>query len=129
LIDHYVEMSTVEDTSVQRLMPLVRPLLAPAPPLPGEPEPPKHSEPVESNWMREGPFVWLHSTGMAMACCEHSRPGKPWNAALRGPAAGLIDPTWLTDDLGRIFDFDSAEAAREACDAELAALETQEIGG
>ena len=125
LIDHFVAQATEHDTSVQPLLPIVRAALG----LHAEAEVPAVAdteEEAEGEWFAESDDVWLHTTGMAMVCRDVSRKGGmaggPWYAALRGEAAGLLDPTYLLDEDGRIFDFPSAREACSACDIELAAL-------
>lgn len=79
-------------------------------------------EPVETGgWRPEGAHVQHHPDRLAMVFCDHGRPGMPWLAALRGSAAGRIDPAFLTDPQGRIMDFATADAARFACEAVLQA--------
>ncbi len=76
--------------------------------------------PPPSGWIDRGADAQEHTRGLALVFRDRSRPGAPWLAALRGDAAGLIDPDFLLDDAGRLRDFADDEAARAACEATLA---------
>lgn len=71
-------------------------------------------------WVAQGTDAWLRSDGTSIVFWNGSARGGQWVAGLRGQAAALVDPTFLTDPLGRIRAFPSAAAARAACDATLA---------
>ncbi len=48
---------------------------------------------------------------------DHSRPGAPWQAALRHPADPFAAPERLRDPAGRVRDFANEAEARAACAA------------
>lgn len=78
--------------------------------------PPAREQP---GWSARGADAFEYSSGLALVFRDRSRSAEPWLAALRGDAAGLIDPDFLLDDAGRLRDFPDAQAARSACEAEL----------
>jgi hypothetical protein len=73
-------------------------------------------------WLSRGPDAQEKADGQALIFHDRSRGAAPWLAALRGAAASLIDPSFLLDGAQRLRDFPTEEAAREACEAALAAL-------
>ena len=88
--------------------------LAPAPGMaPVQPSP-------AANWWASGPDAQEHLAGLALVFRDRSRPRAPWLAALRGDAAGLIDPDFLLDEAGRLRDFATDQDARAACEGLLA---------
>jgi hypothetical protein len=88
LIDHYAELCQVEDRTIMAWAPKVRTLLADGPP------------PLRV------PFVFR----------DHSRPGAPWQAALRNPDMPFAGPEMLCDQTGRVRQFATEAAARAACE-------------
>lgn len=83
--------------------------------------PPVSAVPADpAAWWPEGPHVLHHPERLAMVFRDHGRPGMPWLAALRGPAAGSFDPAFLLDETGRLQEFPTFAAARQACEALLA---------
>ena len=114
LFDHYVAESTVADETIKAFLPRVRELLG-APPM-------HESAPaIADAWLPQGERAFQLEDGSALVFRDDSRPNAPWIAALRRSLAGLIDPTFLTDEAGRIHEFASAEDARHACEAEFTA--------
>jgi hypothetical protein len=88
LIEHYAELCQTEDRTIMAWAPAVRRLLAEGPPAP------------------RVPFVFR----------DHSRPGAPWQAALRDPDDPFAAPERLRDATGRARDFPDEAAARAACE-------------
>lgn len=89
LIAHYAELCREEDRAIQRWVPRVKTLLAEGPP------------PLR----------------VAFVFRDHSRPGAPWQAALRDPADPFATPDVLRDTAGQVRDFASQAAAQAACEA------------
>lgn len=89
LIEHYAELCRTEDRGIMAWAPRVKQLLAEGPP------------PLAV------PFVFR----------DHSRPGAPWQAALRDPADPFAAPAMIRDAAGGVRDFPTEAAARAACDA------------
>ena len=144
LIKHYDDMSTLRDETIRSFSDDVRAMLAAAPP--GEAEAPVHVEPppelppepslglptepppepppgpppeAEADWTRQGDAAWRYRDGLALVYRDNGRQGLPWLGALRRTAAGLVDPSFLTDPYGHIRTFPSDQAAMAACEAEL----------
>ena len=84
---------------------------------------PLPTTPVPPDWISRGTDAQEHTRGLALVFRDISRSGAPWLAALRGAAAGLIDPDFLLDDWGRLRDFADDSEARAACEAILADYE------
>lgn len=89
---------------------------APAPQGPASPA----QGPPAAGWRASGSDAQERRDGLALVFRDRSRPSAAWLAALRGRAAGLIDPDFLLDDSGRLRDFPSDQEARAACEAILA---------
>ena len=70
-------------------------------------------------WEQQGPRAWIHEAGLALVYLDRSLPRPAWRGALRRSAARLVDPDFIMDDFGRIHEFDTADAARIACEARL----------
>ncbi len=106
----------------------VAPLAAPmAATQAAEPPPPAPSMPDgEGAWVAQGINAWLRADGRSLVFRDGPAEQGPWLAGLRGDAAAWIDPTFLTDPLGRLRAFPSAEQARAACDATLSGQEIPE---
>lgn len=109
----------------QAIPPQATPQATPALPVaplasPVSPTPP----PAAVSWEAQGEEAWRRADGR----CLVFRDGERWVAGLRGDAAPWIDPTFLTDPLGRIRGFSSAARARAACDAILAGEPVPEDG-
>jgi hypothetical protein len=120
LIRHYEEMSTVLDETIRSFSDAVRETLIAAPA--SEPEQPEVAAPplaAEADWTPQGDGAWRHRDGLALVYRDNGRPGLPWLGALRRTAAGLVDPTFLTDPYGHIRTFPSDQEAIDACDAVL----------
>lgn len=73
-------------------------------------------------WRACGSDAREYAGGLALVFRDRSRPAAPWLAALRGDAAGLIDPDFLLDEAGRLRDFPTEQEACSACEAALADL-------
>jgi hypothetical protein len=113
LVEHYEAMSTVWDDEITRFAPRVKELLggetigAPA-------------VSTSAEWVLQPPDGFQRADGLALVFSDRSGHATSWMAGLRGRAAqGLLDPEFLADEAGRIYRFESSEAARNACDAEL----------
>ena len=128
LIKHYEDMSTLRDETIRSFSDEVRAMLAAAPL--GEPDAPAQLEPPaepppgpppepEPDWSRQGDAAWRYRDGRALVYRDNGRPGLPWLGALRRAAAGLVDPTFLTDPYGHIRTFPSEQEAMAACEAVL----------
>ena len=112
LVDYFEAASTVRDVMIQEFLPQVQEGLTMS---------------RDVNWVAQRPSGFQHPGGLAMAFCDHGRPGKPWMAALRGVTEpGQVEPDFLLDDLGRICEFASFDEARAACEM---ALEARNGGG
>lgn len=81
---------------------------------------PADATPRNPGWRASGSDAQERRDGLALVFRDRSRPAAGWLAALRGRAAGLIDPDFLLDDAGRLRNFASDEEARGACEAILA---------
>jgi len=81
---------------------------------------PAQAAPGIARWRPSGSDAQERLDGLALVFRDRSRPSAGWLAALRGRAAGLIDPDFLLDDSGRLRDFASDEDARAACETILA---------
>lgn len=82
----------------------------------------QHAAPAPApaaGWAASGPDAQQHRNGLALVFRDRSRSTAPWLAALRGRAAGLIDPDFLLDESGRLRDFPTDQEARAACEAAL----------
>ena len=120
LIKHFEDMSTVLDETIRAFADEVRETLAVA--ATGAPEELVSAAPLpeaEPAWTTQGGSAWRHRDGLAMVYRDNGRPGLPWVSALRGSAAGLVDPSFLTDAYGHIRVFPSDQEAMAACEAEL----------
>ena len=123
-------------TPVAEAAPVAPPGLGPGPvtlgpvtPAPVLAEPPVPAAPMpeaEIAWVAQGADAWQRADGRSLVFRDAAAGAGTWLAGLRGDAAGGIDPLFLTDPLGRIRVFPSAERARAACDATLAGHEIPE---
>lgn len=93
------------------------PIHPPAAAAPLPPVPPTSTD----QWIAQGPDAWMRTDERAIVFRDESGGRSNWIGGLRGRAAGLIDPTFLTDSNGRIRRFSHAADARIGCDATLAA--------
>ena len=123
-------------TPVAEAAPVAPPGLGPGPvtlgpvtPAPVLAEPPVPAAPMpeaEIAWVAQGADAWQRADGRSLVFRDAAAGAGTWLAGLRGDASGGIDPLFLTDPLGRIRVFPSAERARAACDATLAGHEIPE---
>ncbi len=129
LIDYFDEVSIVVDETIRSFSAEVKALLTDVPtdepqepefpPSPSSPSPPSPSLADEPVWMRQGNTAWRHRDGLALVYRDNGRPGLPWLGALCHTAAGLVDPTFLTDPYGHIRTFPSDQDAIAACESVL----------
>ncbi len=127
LIEHFAEMSTVFDETIRSFSDEVRDVLATAAADEPEEEPVAANPPAEAaDWTPQGVAAWHYRLGLALVYRDSGRPGLPWLGALCRAAAGLVDPTFLTDPSGHIRTFASDQDAMSACEAELEQLVRRE---